>query len=44
MLSIINIYNSKFLNLNEFVITETEEKRIATAAITGERSMHLKGT
>ena len=44
MLSIINIYNSKFLNLNEFVITETEEKLIAAAAITGERSMHLKGT
>lgn len=43
MSSYINIYNFKFLSRNELEITETEEKLIAAAAITGESSMPNTG-
>jgi len=36
LLSSIFYYNFKFLSLKELAITETDEKLIATAAITGE--------
>ena len=36
-------YNSKFLSRNEFAITETDEKLIAAAAMTGERSIPNTG-
>ena len=36
-------HNFKFLSLNEFAITETDEKLIAAAAMTGERSIPNTG-
>jgi hypothetical protein len=36
-------YNLKLLNRNEFIITETELKLIATAAIIGDNKIPKKG-
>jgi pyruvate formate-lyase activating enzyme-like uncharacterized protein len=36
-------YNFKFLNLNEFTMTETDEKLIAAAAMTGESKIPKTG-
>ena len=40
---IVCIYNFIFLNLSEFIITETELKLIANAAIIGDNKMPKKG-